>query len=138
MNQYRDFTNGEMNFPVPEGQDFLRRLHAAGQHYVPIVDANIYAPNPTNGSDTYAPFTRGAELNAFIRNGEDSFYYGDNWPGFSVWADLLVPQGQQLWTESLSNWYNDIQYDGIWIDLNEASSFCVGSCGQYRLEDNPV
>ena len=45
MDQYRDFTNGELNFPVSAGQDFLARLHAAGQHYVPIVDSNVYAPD---------------------------------------------------------------------------------------------
>lgn len=31
MDQYRDFTNGELNYPVPEGQAFLAKLHAAGQ-----------------------------------------------------------------------------------------------------------
>ncbi|KAK5144273.1 hypothetical protein LTR04_001631, partial [Oleoguttula sp. CCFEE 6159] len=139
MDQYRDFTNGAMNFPVPAGQAFLAKLHAAGQHYVPIVDSNIYAPNPTNGSDSYEPFQRGAALSAFIRNPDDGdFYYGDNWPGFSVWTDYLVPQGQQFWTEELVKWYGDIPYDGIWIDLSEASSFCVGSCGTGRLQENPV
>ena len=56
MDQYRDFTNGELNYPVPAGKAFLERLHAAGQHYVPIVDSNIYAPDPTNASDIYDTF----------------------------------------------------------------------------------
>jgi alpha-glucosidase len=138
MDQYRDFTNGNLNFPVPAGQAFLDKLHAAGQHYVPIVDSNIYAPDPSNASDAYSVYDRGAAADAFIRNGNDSFYYGSNWPGFSVWTDFLVPQGQQFWTEGLTGWYEDIQYDGIWIDLSEASSFCVGSCGQYQRELNPA
>ena len=29
-------------------------------------------------------------------------------------------------------------YDGIWLDMNEATSFCVGSCGEYNLSLGPV
>jgi len=35
-------------------------------------------------------------------------------------------------------WYNDTPYDGIWIDLSEASSFCAGSCGNGNLDQNPL
>lgn len=137
--QYRDFTDAELTFPVGEGQEFIGRLHAAGQHYVPIIDSNIYRPNPENASDAYEPFERGASLNAFIRNPDTGdFYTGDNWPGFSVWADWLVPQSQDLWTYEVSTWHDKIPFDGIWIDLSEASSFCVNSCGDGMLGMNPV
>jgi alpha-glucosidase len=33
---------------------------------------------------------------------------------------------------------NDIPFDGIWIDMSEVSSFCVGSCGTGNLSLNPV
>lgn len=91
------------------------------------MDSNIYAPNPTNASDTYEPFTRGESLNAFIRNGDEGLYYGDNWPGFSVWVDWLVEQGQQLWTYELTDWYKRIPYSGIWIDLNVGCSIHIRS-----------
>ncbi|KAL8831868.1 MAG: hypothetical protein Q9191_000620 [Dirinaria sp. TL-2023a] len=138
MDEYRDFTNGPLNFPVPAGRDFLNKLHAAGQHYVPIVDSNIYAPDPTNSSDSYDVYTRGAELGAFIRNSDGTFYYGDQWPGFSVWPDFLGPTAQDFWTFELANWHHDIPFDGIWIDLSEASSYCVGSCGTGQLNINPA
>jgi len=35
-------------------------------------------------------------------------------------------------------WHNDTPFDGIWIDLSEPSSFCVGSCGNGRINENPV
>lgn len=99
----RDFTNDPNTYSVSEGQDFLAGIHAAGQHYVPIVDSNIYRPNPANASDAYEPYERGAALGAFIRNpGTDDFYTGDNWPGFSVWADWLLPQSQDFWTYELT------------------------------------
>lgn len=35
-------------------------------------------------------------------------------------------------------WYKNINFDGIWIDMSEVSSFCVGSCGTGNLSLNPV
>ena len=59
-------------------------------------------------------------------------------PGFSVWADWLIPTSQQWWTNNIVSWHKDTTFDGIWIDLSEASSFCVGSCGELKLDMNPV
>lgn len=65
---YRDFTNNPVTYPVDGIQAFIASLHANGQHYVPIIDSNIYVPNPTNSSDDYPPFDRGAALGTFIRD----------------------------------------------------------------------
>ncbi|KAI7460361.1 putative alpha-glucosidase AgdA [Hortaea werneckii] len=136
---YRDFTNNEVTYPVPEIEDFLAGLHADNQYYVPIVDSNIYAPNPQNASDAYDPYSRGAELGTFIRDPTtDDFYFGANWPGFSVWADWLIPSSQSWWSSELARWHKVTPFDGVWIDLSEPSSFCVGSCGNGRLDENPV
>lgn len=35
-------------------------------------------------------------------------------------------------------WYKDINFDGIWIDMSEVSSFCIGSCGTGNLSLNPA
>jgi len=64
----RDFTDNPGHYDVAPGQTFLARLHAAGQYYLPILDPNIYVPDPTNASDAYLTYDRGAELNAYIRN----------------------------------------------------------------------
>lgn len=42
------------------------------------------------------------------------------------------------WERTVGAWHDKIQFDGLWIDMNEAASFCVGSCGSGRLELNPV
>ncbi|TKA68290.1 hypothetical protein B0A55_04291 [Friedmanniomyces simplex] len=34
--------------------------------------------------------------------------------------------------------HDNIPWDGIWIDMSEVSSFCVGSCGTGNLSLNPV
>jgi alpha-glucosidase len=136
---YKDFTSDENTFPVSGMKRLIADLHAENQYYVPIVDSNIYAPNPNNVSDAYPPFERGAALGTFIRDPTTAdFYYGDNWPGFSSWPDWLVPTSQSWWTNELLSWWHSIPFDGIWIDLSEAASFCAGSCGNGRLTENPV
>src|SRR3569833_2855399 len=83
MNQYRDFDNDQNTFSYSEGAKFLERLHANGQHYVPIVDSAIYAPNPENASDAYLTYDRGVAANAFMLNPDGSLYIGEVWPGYT-------------------------------------------------------
>ena len=133
------FSSDYNTFPPSEMQSFIADLHANGQYYVPIIDANIYVPNPTNDSDAYGPWQRGAEQGLFLRQPDSAdFYYGDNWPGFSSWADFLLPEAQDWWTGECSRWHESVPFDGIWIDLSEPASICAGSCGNGRLDENPV
>ena len=55
---YRDFTNNEVTYPVAEFQAWIASLHSNNQHYVPIIDSNIYVSNPDNESDAYPPWER--------------------------------------------------------------------------------
>lgn len=73
MNHYRDFENDAVNFPYDEGAAFLSKLHENKQHYIPIVDAAIYAPNPENASDAYPIYDRGLKENAFLLNPDGKF-----------------------------------------------------------------
>ncbi|CAD0013396.1 unnamed protein product, partial [Aureobasidium pullulans] len=137
LNLNRIFTNNA-NYPVDEGKEFLDWLHSRGQYYLPILDPNVYAPDPTNASDAYAPYDRGVELDVFIRNGNDSLYYGAEWNGFSVWPDFTVPQTQQFWTEQMAEYRKKLAFDGFWLDVSDPTSWCTGSCGQYQRSLNPV
>ncbi|KAL9091717.1 MAG: hypothetical protein Q9159_001232 [Coniocarpon cinnabarinum] len=113
----RDFTNNAGHYGITPGQEFLSQLHARGQYYLPILDPNIYVPNPNNASDSYPTYNRGAELNAYIRDGDDDYYYGVEWPGFSVFPDFLMPQAHQFWTEQIQQYHDVFAFDGFWLDL---------------------
>jgi len=136
----RDFTDNPGHYDVSVFEPFLDRIHAAGMYYLPILDPNIYVPNPANASDAYPTYDRGAELNAYIRTTNDSYYIGVEWPGFSVWPDFLptVPQGQQFWTEQIQAFHKKISFDGFWLDVSDAVSYCTGSCGSDRIGENPI
>lgn len=84
MRQYRDFTNDQNTFPYGPGEAFLERLHADGQHYIQIVDAAIYIPNPNNESDAYSVYTDGNSSGVFLNNPDGSQYIGEVWPGYTV------------------------------------------------------
>ncbi|KAF1985556.1 glycoside hydrolase family 31 protein [Aulographum hederae CBS 113979] len=138
MQSYRDFTNDPPTFSVPEGQQFLARLHANGQHYIPIVDSAIYIPNPDNGTDDYPPYYRGHDMDVWMHNPDGSEYIGAVWPGYTVFPDWHSTNSVAYWTQEMALWYDQIPFDGIWIDMSEVSSFCVGSCGTGNLSLNPV
>ncbi|KAM7194518.1 glycoside hydrolase [Rhypophila sp. PSN 637] len=143
MKGYRNFDNDPVRYPYKEGAEFLDKLHANGQHWIPIVDAAIYASNPENASDAYPTFNRGIEANAFLLNPDGTPYIGAVWPGYTVFPDWVgaVLNGSgaiDWWIKELSLWYDKIKYDGIWIDMSEVASFCVGSCGSGNLTLNPA
>ncbi|KAK8245922.1 glycosyl hydrolases family 31-domain-containing protein [Phyllosticta capitalensis] len=138
MEGYRDFTTGHVAFPVEDGQRFLEKVHAKGLHYIPIVDSAIYIPNPDNASDAYATYDRGNEVGAFLKNPDGSQYIGSVWPGYTVFPDWQVDTAVPWWSDELVRWHKEIAFDGIWIDMSEVSSFCVGSCGTGNLSLNPV
>jgi alpha-glucosidase (family GH31 glycosyl hydrolase) len=64
----------------------------------------------------------------FIRNPDSSEHIGQVWPGYTVFPDFFAKNAQQYWTEALQNWSRlGIRFSGIWLDMNEAASFCEGS-----------
>lgn len=143
MNQYRDFENDQRTFSYEQGEKFLSQLHASHQHYVPIVDSAIYAPNPENASDAYPTYDRGIEADAFLLDPDGGLYIGAVWPGYTVFPDWVggVLNGSRTvewWVNELVEYYKKVAFDGIWIDMSEVSSFCVGSCGKHNLTLNPV
>ncbi|KAI1147086.1 glycoside hydrolase family 31 protein [Nemania diffusa] len=139
MKAYRDFENDPDRFPYDKGAEFLAELHEKNQHYVPIMDAGIYVPIPDNQTDEYPSFTRGLEQNVFVSNPDGSLYVGQVWPGYCTWADwigaLFSGTGtNEWWISEVAGYHEKIPFDGIWIDMSEVSSFCIGSCGSSERE----
>ncbi|RMD42253.1 hypothetical protein DV735_g2873, partial [Chaetothyriales sp. CBS 134920] len=136
MKQYRNFENDPIRFGYEAGAAFLQRLHDSGRHYIPIIDSAIYHPNPDNESDAYGVYDDG--VGSYLLNPDGSEYIGDVWPGYTVFPDWLAQSARDWWREQVVKYHSQLPIDGIWIDMNEASSFCVGSCGTGNLSLNPV
>ncbi|KAF8587489.1 glycoside hydrolase family 31 protein [Ramaria rubella] len=124
----RDFTTDPVSYPIEQVKAFINELTANRQHYIPIVDAAI--AKQINATDIYDPYTRGVELDSWIKNPDGSEYVGQVWPGYTVFPDWFANNTQQYWTDALTNWSRSgVNFSGIWLDMNEISSFCDGSCG---------
>ncbi|KAJ2764163.1 hypothetical protein IWQ57_005272, partial [Coemansia nantahalensis] len=126
MDARRDFTFDSGAFPLAGMQRQLAELHARGQKMVLIVDPAIQA----NGS--YAPYARGREMDVFVRRSDGSEYIGQVWPGYTAFPDWFAPNASRWWAGELGRFLGELPVDGLWIDMNEASSFCTGSCGSGR------
>ena len=126
MNAFLDFTLDPVNFNESGGKELIGKLHQDGQHFVPIIDSGVFWPgNATN----YTAYNRGHELDIFIKNPDGTEYVGQVWPGDAVWADWLNPKAEGYWADEVAAFHNQLSFDGAWIDMNEPSSFCTGSCG---------
>jgi alpha-glucosidase len=93
---------------------------------IPILDAAI--AKQCNSTDLYDPYLKGDALDIFLRNPDGTQHIGQVWPGYTVFPDWLASGVEEWWTEGLRNWSrNGVEWDGIWLDMNEAASFCEGS-----------
>ena len=70
---------------------FVRRLHASGRRWVPILDPVIRA---TRG---YAPYDDGLAGGVFVTDVRGDPYVGQMWPGATVWPDFLDNAASDAW-----------------------------------------
>jgi alpha-glucosidase (family GH31 glycosyl hydrolase) len=132
LETYRDFTHDPVRFwDLPA---FINDLHAnKSMHYVPIIDAGV-ARRPWGN---YSAYLDGSKAGAFIKIGDEEFI-GQVWPNDAVFPDWLVEAGQTFWKNGLTSMHNEMAFDGLWEDMNEASNFCDGVCYQSQQPETSV
>lgn len=49
------------------------------------------------------------------------------WPGMSVYPDYLAAPNITKWlTKQVKRFYDQVPFDGMWLDMCEPSNFCTG------------
>ena len=93
--------------------------------------------------DTYTALKDGLDKGVFIKSGNpnrdkmdalspiknlNKTLYGRVWPGYAAFPDFTSPNGESYWIDQLTKFAQIIDYDGLWIDMNEIANFCTGAC----------
>nr|ANF89437.1 truncated sucrase-isomaltase [Desmodus rotundus] len=138
MEDKKDFTYDKVAFNgLPE---FVQDLHDHGQKYVIILDPGIAISNRANGAP-YDTYERGKAQNVWVNESDGTTaIIGEVWPGLSVYPDFTNPNCVEWWANECSLFHQEIKFDGLWIDMNEVSSFVQGSqkgCNENKLNYPP-
>nr|XP_026693555.1 LOW QUALITY PROTEIN: lysosomal alpha-glucosidase-like [Ciona intestinalis] len=136
MSKRLDFTYDKTTFDtLPQ---MVEDLHENGQHYIMIIDPGISNKQPTG---TYPAYKQGIELDVFIKDPRTNApISGEVWPGSTVYPDYTHPNINSYWKNQLSGYEDKINFDGVWVDMNEPSNFVTGSttgCPNNQYEDPP-
>lgn len=115
MKDFEDFTIDEDRFPRSDMAKIKNKYR-----YIPIVDAGIKI-------DGFA-YEQGLKRNVFVKDALGENFIGKVWPGKTAFVDFFHPNSSQYWSDMLGILYQNIQFDGVWLDMNELSNFCNGPC----------
>jgi lysosomal alpha-glucosidase len=117
MNDYQDFSINENEFIASE-MKFLRELDLK---YVVILDIGIAARNDSE------PFVEGIKKDLFIKSAvTNKTLYNWVWPGLAVFPDFNSKDVFKYWGDNLQAMKSKIDFDGIWLDMNEPAAFLDG------------
>lgn len=132
LDRYRDFTFDPVKFNNLSG--FVQDLHSKGMRYIPIIDAGIsQRPN-----QDYQAYDDGVANDVFIKAQNGEIFTGRVWPGDAAYPDFMNDKTVSWWKTQLSNFFNNVNFDGLWLDMNEASNFCNGACYNGQVSPNPI
>ncbi|XP_052063145.1 lysosomal alpha-glucosidase-like [Mytilus californianus] len=133
MDSYKDWTLDPNSFS--DLPNLVNDLHSYGMHFIPIVDPGI------SNTVGYAPYDDGVQRGIFIKTHDNSsFIVGKVWPGNTVFPDFTHPDAENYWYTHAKAFHDKVNYDGLWIDMNEPSNFVKGSltgCTTGNIDEPP-
>ncbi|XP_069583495.1 sucrase-isomaltase, intestinal isoform X1 [Ranitomeya imitator] len=125
MENRKDFTYDHDKFA--DLPNFAQNMHANGQKYIIILDPAISNGNLQNGNP-YGAYVRGEALGVWVNESDGRTpLIGEVWPGVTVFPDYTNDECTRWWINECLEFYKQVNYDGIWVDMNEVSNFVKGS-----------
>lgn len=129
MEDYRDFSVSKKRFG--NIGNIIDTVHQSGRRYIPILDIGI----PVNENDKY--YNLGMEMNTFIKSNYTKTPLKNTvWPGVCHYPDWFNPNATKFWKTGLEDLNKLLDFDGIWIDMNEPSGFVDGEEEATRTAEN--
>jgi len=116
MKDYEIFTVNDKFEQI--GQYIKNVIHQDGNKFIPIVDLGLYYENQNS-----TMVKLGNELDIFIKsNYTKKTLIGKVWQGKAVFPDFMNPNITQFWNTGLGLYHDLVNFDGIWLDMNEPSN----------------
>lgn len=50
----------------------------------------------------------------------------------TVFLDFLSEGAKEIWGQGLRELWDSVPYDGLWLDMNEATGYCDGECPEVK------
>lgn len=125
MDNFADFTVDNKTFPNIE--TLAEAIHTNKQKIIPIIDGGISADNKR---DTY--YQLATQNRALIESTINSPNKYSNalvskvWPNKVVFMDWFSRGAYITWRQGLKDLYKKLPFDGLWLDMNEATTFMDG------------
>jgi len=137
MEDYKSFYYDTDNFAgLPT---FIKTLY--NKHWVPVVTAAIpQRIRSTGGLQPYLPYHDGLDQGIFITASAkiDQPFTGQQYADDAVYVDWSHTNSSVYWDDWLAKLQSEVAFDGVWLDMNEATSFCNGPCYWDQTADQPV
>ena len=119
------FTTDPERFPREKLRALISHIHDNDQHYIVMVD-------PAAGYQDYPTVNRAIDDNVLLLRANGSAWLGVVWPGVTVFPDWFAENITDYWNNEFELFFDPedgIDIDGLWIDMNEPSSFgCINMC----------
>lgn len=117
MDSFKNFTINENYGNFIGFSNFCKELKNKNIFLIPIIDAAIKFEN---GYAAYDEFKNKGNL---VKNKNGNIYYGNVWPGKSVFPDFFDKKDQIVLKNLIDDWIKKTNTNGCWLDMNEPSIF---------------
>ncbi|XP_064650089.1 sucrase-isomaltase, intestinal-like isoform X2 [Lineus longissimus] len=116
---------------------YVNQLKENGTRFIIILDPAI-----ANGIPNYRPFELGQQQDVWVKYADGKTpVEGKVWPPTPVYyPDYTKPITTDWWVTLCREFHNVIDFDGLWIDMNEPSNFVWGSttgCSDNKINHPP-
>jgi alpha-glucosidase (family GH31 glycosyl hydrolase) len=133
LDNYSDFTVDQSRYSGLGA--YVKTLHTKGMHYIPIIDAGI----TSKPDGDYEMYNTGVKDGVFIMDYTNKTpFVGQVWPGDAVFVDWTHDKAAAYWQGGIDMLSKEVDFDGLWLDMNEASNFCNGACYADQVATDPI
>ena len=131
-----DFSVNKTAFP--NLKTWSQNLKTNNQKLTVIIDGGISADDFENYYYNKANIGKVLLKSAINPDENDGWLTQHVWSKKSVFLDFNNDTAAGIWMEGINSLFDEVEYDGLWLDMNEATGFCNGECPNGTVPTPPT